>query len=463
MRGTELWRRSLTPKAPEQVHAISNLATAPPASDGERVYSYFGSYGLAAYTPDGKLVWEYPMPTATVPFGSGTSPVVSAGLVSLNSDGGANPALHALKATDGTLRWKTPLPLSRMTASHATPAIWNGQAVIHGLNSVTGYDMSDGSRRWWLTSTTAGTSTPVTQDGMLYVSGWSNVGDSSYLPQQPALPELLAKYDTDNDKRLNKQEAQSIYLMRRPELPDNTPSAHVTTGLVFGLLDLDKDGFVSEEEWKGSQARITQMMGQHGLFGVRGGGTGDLTTKHIAWKESRTVPEVPSPLLYRGRIYMVASGGIATSMDAGNGRVVFRGRLGAPGEYYASPIAAARRVYFVSRSGIVTVVEASDELKILARNDLKEDVFASPAVVGETLYIRTATQIYAFRDSKRTTAGALGEAIRREQHDSPQKDLSPRQSAQNIERCASTGKLTPRASIRSYPPRLPSRPCSCRR
>ncbi|MBK9169073.1 MAG: PQQ-binding-like beta-propeller repeat protein [Bryobacterales bacterium] len=422
--GAELWRRSLTPKEPEQVHSISNLATATPACDGDRVYSYFGSYGLAAYTPDGKLAWEYSMPTASVPFGSGTSPVVSAGLILLSHDGKANAALHALRASDGSLKWKTPLtrPANTMAGSHATPAIWNGQAVIHGLNSVTGYDMSDGSRLWWLTSTTAGTSTPVTQDGMLYVSGWSNVGDSSYLPQQPAWPELLAKYDTDNDKRLNKQEAQSIYLMRRPELPDNTPSAHVTAGLVFGLLDLDKDGFVSEEEWKGSQARITQMMGRHGLFALRGGGTGDITTTHIAWKESRSIPEVPSPLLYRGRIYMVANGGIATSVDAGDGRVVFRGRLGAPGEYYASPIAAAGRVYFVSRTGVVTVLAASDELKILARNDLKEDVFASPAVARDTLYIRTATRLYAFRDSKRTTAGAVGEAIRLDQHDSPQKD-----------------------------------------
>jgi hypothetical protein len=41
--GAQLWRRSLTPKEPEQVHSISNLATATPACDGDRVYSYFGS------------------------------------------------------------------------------------------------------------------------------------------------------------------------------------------------------------------------------------------------------------------------------------------------------------------------------------------------------------------------------------------------------------------------------------
>lgn len=422
LRGTELWRRSLTPKAPEQVHAISNLATATPASDGERVYSYFGSYGLVAYTPDGKLVWEYPMPTATVPFGSGTSPVVSGGLVLLNSDGGANPALYTLKATDGTLRWKTPLPLSRMTASHATPAIWDGLAVVHGVNAVTGYDLSDGSRRWWLNTTSAGTSTPVAQAGMLYVSAWSNLGDASFIPPQPSWPEILAKHDKDQDNRLNKEEGRTIFLMKRPELAADTPNAHVSVEAVFGLIDVDKDGFVAEPEWTRVQGRIGQMMGEHGLFGVRAGGAGDITATHIAWKERRSIPEVPSPLLYRGRIYTVANGGIATSVDAGTGRVVFRGRLGAPGEYYASPVAAAGRVYFVSRSGVVTVLEGSDELKVLARNDLKEDVFASPAIAGDTLYIRTATRLYAFRDSRRTTAGALGKAIRRDQHDSPQKD-----------------------------------------
>lgn len=424
LQGTELWRRSLTPKEPEQVHSISNLATATPASDGERVYSYFGSYGLAAYTPDGKLAWEYPMPTASLPFGTGTSPVVSAGLVLLSYDGRANAALHALSARDGSLKWKTPLPppVSPLVASHATPVIWNGQAVIHGPNAVTGYDLGDGSRRWWLTTTTTGTSTPVTQAGMLYVSAWSNVGDSSYLTQQPPWPELLARYDTDKDNRLNKEEARSVYLMKRPGLPDNTPGAHVTAGGVFAYVDFDHDGFATEQEWKGMLARISQMMGQHGLLGVRAGGAGDLTATHIAWKESRSIPEVPSPLLYRGRVYTVANGGIVTSVDAGDGRVVFRGRLGAPGEYYASPVAAAGRLYFVSRSGIVTVIEASDELKVLAHNDLKEDVFASPAVAGDTLYIRTATQLYAFRASQRTTAGALGEGIGRHQHDSPQEE-----------------------------------------
>jgi len=232
---------------------------------------------------------------------------------------------------------------------------------------------------------------------MLYVPGWSNVGDPSYIPPQPPWPELLTRYDTDKDGRLSKQEGVSIVLMRRPELPDNTPSAHVTAGGVLARIDLDKDSYIDAKEWEAAMSLVAGMIKPHGLLAIKSGGEGDITTTHVAWKESRNLPEVPSPVLYRDRVYIVANGGIISCMDAKDGRVVFRGRLGAPGEYYASPVAAGGRLYFASHSGVVTVLEAGEELQILSRNDLKQDIFASPAVVGDTLYVRTVARLYAFR------------------------------------------------------------------
>jgi outer membrane protein assembly factor BamB len=208
---------------------------------------------------------------------------------------------------------------------------------------------------------------------------------------------LLARYDKDKDSRLSKQESGSIVVMRRPELSDNTPGAHVTAGGVFAYIDLDKDGYMDAQEWEAAMSMVAGMIKPHGLLAVKPGGEGDITASHVAWKESRNLPEVPSPVLYRDRVYMVANGGIVSCMEAKDGRVVFRGRLGAPGEYYASPVAAGGRLYFASHSGVVTVLEAGEELQILSRNDLKQDIFASPAVVGDTLYIRTADRLYAFR------------------------------------------------------------------
>jgi len=397
--GARLWRQVLAAEEIETHHRFSNPATATPATDGERVYVYFGSYGLAAYTMDGETAWEYPLPTARTRFGSGTSPVVHSGLVLLNYDGQPEPVVYALNASDGSLQWKRPLePHAPIGSSHATPVVWNGRVVIHGVNSVTGLELTDGAPCWRLIASTTGVATPVTSPGTLYVPAWSNYGDAAYFPAVPSWPEILAAYDKDQDGKLTRDESPAdLLVMKRPGLADDTPGAHVSLRGVFAsIFDLDKDGYLTGEELEQVGAGLPKLIQQHGLTAVRAGGEGDITTTHVAWKEPRGAFEVPSPILYRDRIYAVGSGGIVICMDANDGRVVFRGRLGTPGEYYASPVAANGRLYFTSRDGVVTVIEAGDELRVLARNDLEEDVFASPAIVGDTLYIRTATHVYAF-------------------------------------------------------------------
>ena len=91
------------------------------------------------------------------------------------------------------------------------------------------------------------------------------------------------------------------------------------------------------------------------------------------------------------------NGGVMTCLDATTGKVIYRSRVGAPGVYYASPIAAAGHVYFASGDGVVTVISAAkDELDVLSRNKLDEDIVATPAIVGNTIYVRTLRNLYAF-------------------------------------------------------------------
>jgi len=73
--------------------------------------------------------------------------------------------------------------------------------------------------------------------------------------------------------------------------------------------------------------------------------------------------------------------------------------LGAPGPYYSSPIAAGGRLYMGSGEGALVVVAPGDALKVLARNDLGEPIFATPAVSSEgILYVRTPSALYAFAE-----------------------------------------------------------------
>ena len=147
---------------------------------------------------------------------------------------------------------------------------------------------------------------------------------------------------------------------------------------------------------KGTIEFVQGPMMQSGVLAVRVGGKGDVTKSHVAWAESRGVPEVPSPLLYKDRLYLVKSGGTVISREAATGKTVFQGRLGAPGGYYASPVAADGRIYAASDQGTVVVFEAKDTLEVLARNELAEPIMATPAIVDGKLYVRTLSHLYAF-------------------------------------------------------------------
>jgi outer membrane protein assembly factor BamB len=76
--------------------------------------------------------------------------------------------------------------------------------------------------------------------------------------------------------------------------------------------------------------------------------------------------------------------------------VIYRERVNTTGSYFASPVAVGGRVYIASRNGIVTVIDAGDKLKILAKNNLGELITATPAVVDNKLYLRTDKALYAF-------------------------------------------------------------------
>ena len=118
-------------------------------------------------------------------------------------------------------------------------------------------------------------------------------------------------------------------------------------------------------------------------------------------KIARGIPEIPSPLCYRGKLFLVRDGGLLQCLDAATGSVLYQERLGVSGGYAASPVAADDRVYLCSQSGTVTVIDArSNQLKVLSRNALGEKIAATPAMVDDQLYVRTEKHLFAFGASK---------------------------------------------------------------
>jgi outer membrane protein assembly factor BamB len=123
---------------------------------------------------------------------------------------------------------------------------------------------------------------------------------------------------------------------------------------------------------------------------------GDITGKPaIAWSYDRDTPYVPSPLLYKDALYFLKSNSaVLTRINVGTGKPTYTQRLDGMTNVYASPVAAAGRVYVVGRDGVTTVLEAGPEPKVLAKNSLGDGFDASPVLVGDEMYLRGQKYLY---------------------------------------------------------------------
>ena len=117
----------------------------------------------------------------------------------------------------------------------------------------------------------------------------------------------------------------------------------------------------------------------------------------IRWKYQRSVPQLPSTILFNRVLYMVNDNGIVTTLNPDTGEVIKQGRLtGAPGAVFASPIAADGHLFFTTEAGAIVVVAPGGDLTVTAVNDLDEDTYATPAFADGRIYVRTTQALYAF-------------------------------------------------------------------
>ncbi len=392
--GAILWRRLAPAAEIEETHVVSNPATATPALDGERVYAYFSSYGVMAFDHDGKSSWTVPLPMPKTHHGSGASPILAGDLLIVNHDAMQGGYLLALDRRTGTEAWRQAYPVQRgRVESYSTPVLWHDQLVLHRAGIIEAYQASSGKRVWSLAENTSGASTPAIAGDIIYTATWNVLGEEDQRSPLPDFPTLLKRYDKNGDGAISEAEfPDDLRYTARPEL-ESIP--HSQNYVPFKGVDRNNDGLLQESEWEAFRKRIATTAQDHGLLAIRPEGD----TAAVVWRENSSIPEVPSPLLYQGRLFLVRNGGIVTCLDAATGKVIYRARAGAPGAYYASPVVANGRVYLASSEGVVTVISAGkDQLEVLAHNDLGEDIVATPAIVRKTIYIRTLHTLFAFED-----------------------------------------------------------------
>jgi len=393
--GKTLWRRAIPVEVAEKTHRINGLATPTPACDGERVYAYFGSFGLLCYDVDGREVWRRELARAKNIFGTASSPMLAGGWLILARDTNEESWVEAIDPATGETRWRT--DRTGFPSGWSTPVHWRhggvDELLVYGAFRLTAYYLRDGSERWSVPGLADEPCiTPVIGEELVFVTSY-NMRTNPEVIGLPRFEELLEQYDGDKNGHLSRPEIEpNKSVLSR--LDADGEGDHPLRGF-FRFLDGDRDGQLTEAEWQKLSAWLETFEHRNALVAIRPG-DGDGKPAEIAWQHGRGVPECPSPLYHDGRVYLVKNGGLATCVDARTGEMKYHQRLGSRGPCYASPVVGDGKIFAASGRGVVTVFAPGDDLEILARNDLGERIMATPALVEGRIYVRTEKHLFAF-------------------------------------------------------------------
>jgi len=380
--GKGVWKKEFPTGELPRITPPNSHASSTPATDGERVYVYFSTLGIIALdAKTGEEVWRHKLalPAFLMDWGSGWSPVIYEGKVIFAKDDDLNSYVTALDAKTGKEIWKTPRP--DMLAGYALPVMCtaNGRTdlVVAGSGKLKGYDPDTGKEIWTCNTLLRTVMTsPVVQDDHIFIAVQS-YGDKSRTLKFA----LMQWLDTNQDGKLARDETPKEFHPR------------------FDESDKNKDGLIDEVEIETAFQHSDNMVGGgNTIQAVRGGGTGDVTKTHLVWNiDNKSPSNLASPLVFNGRVHVVKSGGISSCFDADSGEEVWgRTRIRNFGDYYASPVAADGKIYIAGRNGFVVVIDDTPELNILAKNDVGEEILATPSIADGRIYIRTRENIFCF-------------------------------------------------------------------
>lgn len=135
--------------------------------------------------------------------------------------------------------------------------------------------------------------------------------------------------------------------------------------------------------------------GDRNMIAVKPGSKGDVPASNLVWKKTKGTAYVPTPVAKDGLIFWVTDKeGLAICADAKTGEEIWNERLGGGAEISASMVMIDGKIYVVNEKGTAYVYAAAQEFQLLARNELNEDVYATPAVADGRLYIRGAKHLF---------------------------------------------------------------------
>lgn len=368
------------------------------------------------------LAWK-----TEIPGESWSSPIVWGNhvFVTTATENGESCRVLALDRKSGAVRWnvevfrqETRRKENRNSYATPTPAT-DGKRVYacFGDGSFAALDFS-GKVRWvnrdhkFYSQHGLGTA-PILHDGLLVMArdgssdgedkklGWQTPWDRSYLV---ALDTKTGKERWRTPRGLSRISHGAPAIWRGP---DGKAQVISEGGDVVQGYDL-KTG---ERRWTSlvaGEGKVPSMIladglaitaggwgGKETIKAFRLGDTGDLKEANLVWEQKKGMPKVPSMIYMKPYLFAITDGGVASCLRADNGEQVWQERIG--GNFSASPVAAAGRIYLVADNGDTTVIAAAPEFKVLAKNPLgTEKVQASPAISQGQFFLRAEKALFCF-------------------------------------------------------------------
>jgi outer membrane protein assembly factor BamB len=333
--GKELWRRTLATGDKNVRVDEGNAASPSPVTDGQHVWAMMTTGDLACYTKEGQEVWKINLQDRYgefhIQFGMTSSPLL-----------------------DGSRLY--------LQLIHGEMRGTKQEAKVVCLDAATGNEV------WAVERQSDGT----------FENKHSYASPVMY---RDAEQTFLLTHGNDYIVAHDLKDGREIW-----RCGDLNPKGNYEPTLRFVASPLAVPGYI-----------VVPTAKNRGVVCLKPGGKGDITdAANLAhWKRDNNTPDVPSPLLVDGLVYLCRENGNMMCLDANTGTEHYIDQQTTRDRHRASPVYADGHIYTTARKGVVTVLKAGPKFEIVAQNDLGESTSASPAISGGRIYLRTFDALYA--------------------------------------------------------------------
>ena len=291
-------------------------------------------------------------------------------------------------------------PINAEMACTSVPIVAGEKLILHSARSVQAVDIRSGKQIWVTKCGTTATSSPVLAGDEVIVAAWNQMGEPALRPKFPTFDSLLADHDRDQDGVISPTEFPELWIFHRPEGVEAPMNG---AKIRFRRTDRNRDEQITRPEWQAQLETLERFRAgyeKHGLLAIPLTSQGLVEKSNVRTLEQVGIPEVPSPLCDGRYLYFVKNGGVLSCLELKTGKRMYRIRTGGKGTHYASPVMADGRIYAAAGDGLISVIQSGSDPKVLAANRLDDEVYATPAIVNGTIYVRTHSAMFAFRSQE---------------------------------------------------------------